>query len=185
MRRGRGSAIPRELARKAGPNYWRTPARSLCGAWGGLCREIVGRPGPGRMAAGDESLAVEKCRDDAPGNDVDCEEREPEHDRERDGWLDDLEGYEGGDPEQGQACERCELLGDSDVAGSGGEGDADPDCPERDERSEEELGEELRGVEGDSADDLGGAEADDDRNDEVDGVGEADRRDEHRGGFSE
>src|SRR5437773_11552895 len=98
MRRGRGSAISRELARKAGPNYWRTPARSLCGAWGGLFREIVGSPGPGgRMAGGDESFAVEKWRDDAPGGDVGCEERGPGGVRERDGWLDDLEGEEGGE----------------------------------------------------------------------------------------
>lgn len=52
--------------------------------------------------AGDEALAVEELRDDAPGNDVDCKQPQPEHDRERDSGLDDLEGDERGEPEDGQ-----------------------------------------------------------------------------------
>ena len=99
--------------------------------------------------------------------------------------LDELEGDEGGEAEQRQAGDGGELLGDADVAGAGGDADADPDRPECEERGEEDLGEQLRRVEDDAADDVGGAEADADQDDEVDGVGDRDRREECGHGFPE
>ena len=72
--------------------------------------------------------------------------------------LIELEGDEGGEAEERQAGEGGELLGDADVAGAGRDADADPDRPGGEERGEEELGEQLRRVEDDAADDAGGAE---------------------------
>ena len=53
-------------------------------------------------------------------------------------------------PSSGRLGEGGELLRDADVAGAGGDADADPDRPEREERREEELGEQLRRVEDDA-----------------------------------
>jgi hypothetical protein len=44
-----------------------------------------------------------------------------------------LERDEGGEAEQRQAGDGRELLGDADVAGAGGDADADPDRPECEE----------------------------------------------------
>ncbi len=77
------------------------------------------------------------------------------------------------------------VLRHADIRGAGGDADSDPDRPDGKERDEEDLGEQLRRVKGDVADDVGGAEPDADQDDEVDGVGEADGGQERRDGFSE
>ena len=46
-------------------------------------------------------------------------------------------------PSSGRLRERRELLGDANVAGSRRDADSDPDRPEREERGEEDLGEEF------------------------------------------
>jgi hypothetical protein len=118
-------------------------------------------------------------------HDVGGEEREREPDRQGYGRRDQLEREERGEAEQRQAGERRELLRDADVARAGGDADADPDRPQCEERGEQDLGEQLWRVPDDRADDVRGAEADADRDDEVDGIRDCDRGEKCRNGLSE
>ena len=97
------------------------------------------------LSAGDQAFGIEEAGNSPPGREVDDEQAERESDRERDEGRDDLEGDERCEGEQGQSGEGGELLGDADIPRSGGDGDADPDRPEGEERNEQELGEELGG----------------------------------------
>lgn len=71
------------------------------------------------------------------------------------------------------------------VRGSGRDGDANPDRPGREQRSEQQLGDQLRGLD-ECGGDTGMSEQFDDRNEErVDGVGNRYGRDEGRQRFTQ
>jgi hypothetical protein len=95
--------------------------------------------------AGDQSLAV-KDRSGVPAETVDEKQRCGQAERKPDSRGNDAGCHQGHDDKRGKAGQHAELLGNADVCGTGGDGNADPDRPACEERRAQQLDEQVGGL---------------------------------------